>query len=461
MCKKKKARKEKVINYLRASAISPILVLLQNYTMKVLQSSHISPFGGLNFVHEELNRQNIRELLNSHLPILPPQNKYDWFDILASYWSIFFCGGDCAEDLDINLRNGLINNPYLAAPSPDRLLNRLKELSKPAERYKSKRGVSINEFCFNDSLNHLNLKLIKQLNLLPSEKIILDYDNTIVFNEKADAKMSYKKKKGYSPGVAIIDKHVVYVENHNGNSAPHALQEITFRRMSNILREEQVKIDIIRADGASYMFETVLAMREIADTLFIRAVVSTGLAEIIKTIKNWEPVIIDGKTCFRGTTIYTPFQQAARRAYKKDQLEQYRLVVTKTPNEDGQLNIFTEEAYEYSAIMTNDFEMSNDEVVFFYNGRGAKEREFDVLKNDFGWNNMPFSKLEQNNVFLIVMAMCKNIYNYLISVFSTKVMFLKPHYRIKKFIFRFICIPAKWIKTGRVLKLRLFGHCPT
>lgn len=42
--------------------------------------------------------------------------------------------------------------------------------------------------------------------------------------------------------------------------------------------------------------------------------------------------------------------------------------------------------------MTNDFDLTNDDVVFFYNARGASEREFDILKNDFGWNKKPFSK---------------------------------------------------------------------
>jgi hypothetical protein len=61
-------------------------------------------------------------------------------------------------------------------------------------------------------------------------------------------------------------------------------------------------------------------------------------------------------------------------------------------------------------ILTNDFEMTDDQVVFFYNARGGEEREFDVVKNDFGWNKMPFSRMEQNAVFLLIMAMCKNLY---------------------------------------------------
>ena len=47
----------------------------------------------------------------------------------------------------------------------------------------------------------------------------------------------------------------------------------------------------------------------------------------------------------------------------------------------------------YSAILTNDWDMDVNEIVFFYNQRGTIEKEFDVLKNDFGWNNLPFSKV--------------------------------------------------------------------
>ncbi|MBK6951869.1 MAG: hypothetical protein IPH24_07390 [Crocinitomicaceae bacterium] len=85
----------------------------------------------------------------------------------------------------------------------------------------------------------------------------------------------------------------------------------------------------------------------------------------------------------------------------------------------------------YSLILTNDFEKSTDDVVFFYNNRGAIEREYEVLKYDFGWNKLPFSKLAENNVYLLVTAMCKNIYHYLINHFSKTVLNLKPNFRLK------------------------------
>ena len=185
---------------------------------------------------------------------------------------------------------------------------------------------------------------------------------------------------------------------------------------------------------------------------------SAALNESIAKIKQWDERIIDNRKVYRGSIQFTPFKTQGKRTKQERLLKQYRLVITKELRDDGQINMFTGEAYNYRGILTNDFESSNDEVVIFYNQRGAVEREFDVLKNDFGWNNMPFSKLEQNTVFLIITAMCRNLYEYIINEFSKIFKHLKPYYRIKKFIFRFICIPGKWVKTARTYKLRIYGH---
>jgi len=125
---------------------------------------------------------------------------------------------------------------------------------------------------------------------------------------------------------------------------------------------------------------------------------------------------------------------------------------------DNQINAFTNEAYNYSAVLTNDWSKTKNEVAEFYNQRGVIEKEFDVLKNDFGWDNLPFSKLEQNTVFLLFTAICRNLYHYIITQFSAKFKHLEPSFRIKKFIFRFVTTPAKWILNSRQYKFRIYGN---
>ena len=426
--------------------------------MKVLNSSPVSSFGGLNFVIKEAIDLKINSLLNKHLPALPKQTQYNWFDILMSYWSVFFCGGDCAEDLSINLKEGLQNNPFINIPSPDRILDRLKSLSDNLQFFTTKRGKGEHQFSLAEGLNRLNIKMLTLLPDFKKDNVVLDYDNTLIFTEKADAKLTYKKANGYFPGVGIIGKHIVYLENRNGNSTAHVLQHKTIERMATLLTEAGVTIDVMRADSASYTYEIVKAMEKSAKRIFIKARMTGTLEKAITNIKEWKEIKIGDSIVFRGSTSFTPFIRSAKdHGDNIDNLKQYRVVVTKEARRDGQINIFTGEACNYSPIMTNDFEMTDNEVVFFYNARGAQEREFDILKNDFGWDKMPFSKLEQNTVFLLIMAMCRNLYAHIIEKFSKRLKSLSPNFRIKKFIFRFVCVPGKWVSSGRIKKLRLYG----
>jgi len=427
--------------------------------MKVLKSSRISPFGGLNFVIEQLDQLGIGDLLEKELPILSPQCKYSWKDLLYSFWSIFFCGGDCIEDLGNHLKIAFEKNPMVKLPSPDRVLDRMKELAKPQSEFTAPRGISKHYFSINKDLNRLNLKLLKLLSSSQLEKgVVLDYDNTLIYSKKEDSLMTYKKQCGYAPGVGIVGQNIVYVENRNGNSGAANLQDETLERMFSLLKEENIKVDCFRADAASYRRLTLKTIIENSNRFYIRAVMSESLDEAIKQIDDWQEVELENEIAYRGSTMFIPFEKIIKRIKSNEKFEPYRLVVTKVKRSDGQINLYTGEACNYSAILTNDQDKSDDEVVDFYNQRGAAEKEFDVLKNDFGWNNMPFSKLEFNTVFLIFSAICRNIYNEIINVFSQKVEGLLPIFRIKKFIFRFICIPAKWIKTGRTYKLRLYGE---
>lgn len=425
--------------------------------MKVVKSGRVNPFGGINFVLEELVNKGLGDVLDSALPPLPPQSRYSWKDIMFAYWSIPFCGGDCAEDISINLKDSIGANPYLKVPSPDRLLGRLKELSEPSEWFKKKQSLVPNQFSINRRLNELNLKLLKKLGP-PQGQVVLDYDNTFIFSEKADAKRTYKKEYGYCPAVGIIGRNVVYVENRNGNCGPHTLQEETLERMFTLLSSQNIKVDVFRADSASYQFLVVSVLERFVDRFFIKAKVNTGVSQAISSIDNWTRVEVEGRSLYRGSTTYVPFEQRARKAGKSELVKPYRLVVTKEVRDDGQVNMFTGEACNYSPILTNDFQMAEDEVARFYNARGEREREFDILKNDFLWNRMPYSNLSQNTVFLIVMAICRNIYNYIITSFSKVYAGLSAEFRIKKFIFRFISIPAKWVRSSRAWKLRLYGE---
>lgn len=73
----------------------------------------------------------------------------------------------------------------------------------------------------------------------------------------------------------------------------------------------------------------------------------------------------------------------------------------------------------------------------FYNQRGAKERIFDEMNNDFGWNHLPKSFMAENAVFLLLTALIRNFYKMLMQHSGMKAFGLKATSRLKAFVFRF------------------------
>lgn len=425
--------------------------------MKVINSGSISAFGGINFVYEDLNKLGVDKLLMNNFPIIANQSKYSWKDIFYSFLSIYLFGGSCIEDIESNLRPHLKGNPFCKIPSPDTILRRLKSLSEETQTCRTKRGVVDHEYCLNDLISNTNIQLLIKLGSFKEPVLTLDYYNTIVYNEKADGKLTYKKDKGYQPGVCTINtKQIVYIENRNGNSDAKSFQDVTLNRMFNLLENNGVRNAAnFVADSASYQYDVICLLEQKVDRFYISAK-NSYVEKYFTQIKTWKECL-DGKgrQIWISEIDYTPFKDQAKGQNKV--AKSYRLVVKRKRNKTKQINMLTQCDFEYTAIVTNDRAKSAEQVVHFYNQRGAMEKQFDVVKNDFGWNNMPFSNLASNTVFLYFTAMCKNIYQELIKRFSAKHEGLKSNFRVKRFIFKFIILPAKWVRKSRQDILRVYG----
>ena len=88
---------------------------------------------------------------------------------------------------------------------------------------------------------------------------------------------------------------------------------------------------------------------------------------------------------------------------------------------------------------------------------GGKERIFDDMNNGFGWNRLPKSFMAQNTVFLLMTALIRNFYKAIMQRLKTHEFGLRATSRIKAFVFKFISVPAKWIKTSRRHVLNIYS----
>lgn len=381
---------------------------------KVTNSSKkVNPFGGLFFVINDLKNKGLAKLIDSHLGKRVKQAKYSYSDIILNWAYCNFCGAERLEDIE-KLRDSL----DMKLPSHDALGTVMKSFSLNLNK------LDKHEFSIHKPLNKLMVNTALKLDLLNKrENYTLDYDNTIIEHQKYDKKLTYKMIKGYQPGVSFINKVPVYIEGRNGNS--NAVYQITetVERSLEILKESGIKIKRFRSDSAAYSRAMFKLMDKEKIEFFIRARRSNILKQAYVDYTGWEEIDMYGKTYQVKSIEYTPIGSKSV----------YRMVVYRTEKKDE---------WKYLAILTNNWKMSNYQIIKFYNQRGDIERNFDDLKNNFNWHHLPFSFLNENTVFMIISAITSIIYQYLIKKFSGKVDFVKAKHRLKHFIFHFIVCSA-------------------
>ena len=200
-------------------------------------------------------------------------------------------------------------------------------------------------------------------------------------------------------------------------------------------------------DCGSFNKSVIPIVESNSEYFYIRAQRCASLYEIITNINNLETVEIGFKEYELASIEYAPFGLDTT----------YRYLISREKNNDAQGDLFTGDNFTYRAIMTNNREMTNSEIVEFYNDRGESERLFDEMNNDFLWKKMPFSFLQENTVFIVMMAIGRNLFHFVTESVSSKIDFIKPNFKLKKFIFRFMLVPSKWIKRGRQQILKLFS----
>ena len=128
--------------------------------MKITTSiDNIKSFGGLNFISEEFEKLQLPTLIEKHLGKRSWLADFSYSDVIKNLWAITFAGGDCAEDIHINLKGELEPIKNLNICSPDTILRVQKQLSLDKEIHISKSNT-VNEFSKHAGLNALNFKLV-------------------------------------------------------------------------------------------------------------------------------------------------------------------------------------------------------------------------------------------------------------------------------------------------------------
>ena len=412
-----------------------------------IKSEKLTPFGGIFSIMEQFDSM-LSSVIDSTLGLRCSCYGYQYSEIVRSLMSVYFCGGSCIEDVSAHLMHHLSLHPTLRTCSADTILRAIKELTVGNITYTSDTGK---EYDFNtaDTLNTLLIDALLATNQLKAgEECDVDFDHQFIETEKYDAKPTYKKFLGYRPGVAVIGDMIVGIENSDGNTNVRFHQSDTLKRFFERLKQKNLIVNRFRADCGSCSEEIVSEVEKHCKHFYIRANRCSSLYDDIFALKGWKREEINGIEFELNSILVEKWKGKA-----------YRLVIQRQKRMDGEPDLWEGE-YTYRCILTNDHESSVRDIVEFYNLRGGKERIFDDMNNGFGWDRLPKSFMGENTVFLILTALIRNFYKAIMQKLDVKSFGLKQTSRIKAFVFKFITVPAKWIKTSRryVLKIYTCNH---
>lgn len=405
-------------------------------------SQNITPFGGLNFINALFKQNNLPDFIDKALGFRNYRAKYSYSDILFSLLNNALCNGEFVSDLK-HLKEKTTGKLQTLIPSHDTVEYAFQELKTPNKVITTPDNI-VHQINQNKNINSLLLSICVKLNLLKPEvkDYVLDFDNVVLNNDKQDANTSYKMTKAYHPCFANIGNCTVYFENRNGNTPAKYAQKEALENCFNNMNINNISVKSFRGDSASYQKEVFDVLEQNVNHFYIRNVTSAGFRNICIDEKNWENVAVNYENKEVASVKYTPFKGE----------KEYRIVVTRTKiKEIDTPNLFPEHNYTYYGIITNNLEMSNLDVITFYNKRGNdSENNNKNLLNDFNIHRLPFMDLDTNTVYIGLMAVCSSIFEWIkLILVKNKVEGIEIQHRTKRVFLLYISICAKFVKHAR------------
>lgn len=409
----------------------------------------ITPFGGINFIYDAIKQSGLPDFLDKELGYRSVFAKYTHADIVLALFAKSLAQGTCLADLEI-VKAELAGQHYSPIPSPDTVEYVCQGLKQPNQEITAESGV-LHQVNYDNRFNELLVNLAVKCNQLKASHpkgYTLDYDNVVIENEKQDACYSYKKTKAYHPGFAFIGRIPVHIENRNGNTPACYGQGETLSRCLDNLNKAGVPLSAFRGDSAFYQKEVMELMDRRNVRFYIRMLDSKGIRGTFAGLDDWQTIRINDRKKEVGSVFYS-FKNSERK---------YRVVVTRTLKKSNQLDAFEDRSYHYQAIITNDGNSSEKEVIEFYNQRGDSEKSNCYLLNDFNLGRLPFMDMDTNTIYMYLMAMCATLFEWIKQVLVTnKTPGISLTMRAKAICFHYLTVGACWVTHARKTVLKVFS----
>ena len=303
-------------------------------------------------------------------------------------------------------------------------------------------------------------KAVLQSALHRCKKVTLDIDATEIVAHKADAQWTYNKNKGFMPMVGHIAEtgQVVAVDFREGN-VPPAKDNLAFIKQCQQALPEGCALKALRIDAAGYQIKIIEYCDEQGIDYAIRAKTSATMRAQIDAAgdTDWHPLInkkgkeISGQDTYRTSFCIGKYEKAFTLIIQRTAIKgQANLDLDLDSQENS--NAISQGGYVYRAIATNRDELSDSQVVHWYNQRAEdSENRIKELKLDFGGDTLPCSDFNANALYFLISSLSYNLFALMRQLLPEEL----AHHRAMTLRWRLYAIAAKVVKTGRQLFVKM------
>jgi len=406
---------------------------------------------GLFTVVRILKALRVSQFANKLFPDPGSNRGYKAGDIIVTLVIMLHEGATCLEDVaELQKEKGLLRRLGIKAfPSADTLARFLK-----------RHGIAGLLF-----LQKINCRVMDAtLYSLKCKGITMDIDATVLPANKSGTKRTYYGCPGDMLMVGTIAEtgQVLDVELRAGNVSP-AYGNLEFIKHCQEQLPAGVGLKRVRVDAAGYQKALVEYCDDYGIGFAIRAKWSKRLRSLLASIEEyqWQPLQKrDGTLSEEEGVVHTrhamhdsntPFKLVIQRCLRS--AEPQVPVQQELPG----MSIVEEVAigkYIYRAIATNIEELSDSQVVHFYNQRGeCSENRIKELKSDFAAKHLPCSDDGANALYVSLCALAYNVFALLRTMLPAKFRFARaPTVRS-----RIYAQAGKIVRHGRQWLLKVRG----
>ena len=445
-----------------------------NIQYQIAERTRAIGFGGIGALHKLVCKLRLDRAINHNIVLLKHHVPYWESDHVLNIAYNVLTGGTCLEGIE-RLRNDETYMNSLDAeriPDPTTAGDFLRRFDESWI------------FALQETINETRTKVWELQDSSFRKEAIIDVDGTIAGTTgacKEGMDIAYNGIWGYAPLIVSLanTNEVLYLVNRPGNrpscDGAAGWMDLAIDRVAPVFKKVWLRGDtdfslthnFDRWDervGFVFGYDAKQNLIEMADAL---------------KEKNWKPLErparYEVKTEERQRPENVKEQVVKEREFKNIRLQSeqvaefdyrpthcsktYRMIAVRKnlTVEKGENRLFDDVRYFF--YITNDREMTAQEVVLFANDRGNQENVISQLKSGVNALTMPSDGLVSNWAYMVIAALAWNLKAWF------GLVTLEPTARrdilrmeFKRFVVSFIQIPCQIVATGRRLVYRILAY---